>query len=344
MPKTLAEIATHTDKNGAHAYVKWFYEEALQAYRDQPISLLEVGIWFGGSLRAWHEYFPKAEVFIGIDKSPDPCPQGGQHKHLAQYLSKLPYKVENIKLLYGDAYSAQMIEQLGDRRFDIIIDDGSHTLDAQKAFLARYLPLLKPGGLAVIEDVADQNFIPQFKAMLPSGYHGYHVDLRKHHNKLPDDQLYVVYRQIPNQPKLHNFGQFSIAPPSVTPPEAQPVVMQTKPIADLLNDAEGLLPVRRINPIGLSSPQPKKHFLVEQYVDVQIFGEGKLVKGWVDVAAQFTADPAWPKEDSLTVLSAATAVATIAKAKNLPGVYRLVDAITMRVTVLSRPVLEVEID
>lgn len=42
------------------------YETYLRSWRDKPISILEIGIKQGESLRLWLEYFPAARVY-GLD-------------------------------------------------------------------------------------------------------------------------------------------------------------------------------------------------------------------------------------------------------------------------------------
>jgi len=61
-----------TDKEGAHSYTA-AYDGHLGRFRDQPITLLEIGIGGyadpakgGASLRMWKTYFPQAQIF-GLD-------------------------------------------------------------------------------------------------------------------------------------------------------------------------------------------------------------------------------------------------------------------------------------
>lgn len=44
---------------------------------------------------------------------------------------------------------------LGAARFDLVVDDGFHTLDAQIATLTHLFPFVRHGGLYVIEDIGD---------------------------------------------------------------------------------------------------------------------------------------------------------------------------------------------
>lgn len=141
--KTLLEFyKTHTGKvSDKWALYLREYDRLFAPYRDQAISMLEIGIQNGGSLEIWSQYFPNAQKFVGCDINPD-C-------------AKLMYADPRITVIVGDATKpetqAQVLAQSGS--FDLIIEDGSHTSsDIVKAF-ARYFPALKTGGLFVAEDL-----------------------------------------------------------------------------------------------------------------------------------------------------------------------------------------------
>ena len=73
--KTLDEIALQyeggahptidTDKS-THGYTG-FYDEILGHLREQPCTILDIGVNTGGSIRMWEEGFPLAKI-IGIDR------------------------------------------------------------------------------------------------------------------------------------------------------------------------------------------------------------------------------------------------------------------------------------
>lgn len=127
-----------TDKNSTHCYVEYFYEEAFKPYKNRKVSVLEIGISGGYSLRLWREYFKKAKTIVGIDNRP-------------QVVEEVNRSIPGVEYYYGDAYSQEMVDKLP--KFDIIIDDGNHMTDHQVKAMGLYLPLLKRGGLYVIEDI-----------------------------------------------------------------------------------------------------------------------------------------------------------------------------------------------
>jgi hypothetical protein len=100
--------------------------------RALPIRLLEVGVQNGGSLQLWSEYFLAGSEFFGIDINPACASLEVGH---------------NVSILIGDASNPLILESLiGDAKFDIIIDDGSHKSDDIIATFLACFPRLKSGG------------------------------------------------------------------------------------------------------------------------------------------------------------------------------------------------------
>lgn len=121
-----------TDKGSLHHYGA-LYEWLLADLRERDgVRLLEFGVGKGGSLRAWEEYLPKAEI-IGVDSN----------------AKTAEVKTERAKVVIGDLKSPEFREQLG--QFDVIIDDGDHDPDSQLALFDLWWPNAK--SLYVVEDV-----------------------------------------------------------------------------------------------------------------------------------------------------------------------------------------------
>lgn len=144
--------AAGTDK-GCYAPV---YEAVLRSRRAAIRNVLEIGIGTlipdanssmhgyaadhyrpGGSLRAWRDYFPGAQV-VGIDIQPD-----------TQFTDeRITTRICNST---DAAAAAALTAELGG--FDVIIDDGSHYADDQLATLGNFFPALRQFGLYFIEDI-----------------------------------------------------------------------------------------------------------------------------------------------------------------------------------------------
>jgi hypothetical protein len=134
------------------------YHALFKHLRRYRLRLLEVGIgtlvpdapssmvgWCtpgyrpGGSLRAWRDYFPHAEIH-GIDIQPDTqFDEPGITTHLCNSLD--------------DEATARLARRLGAGTFDVVIDDGSHFDRDQLTTLRNLYALVKPGGFYIIEDV-----------------------------------------------------------------------------------------------------------------------------------------------------------------------------------------------
>jgi trans-aconitate methyltransferase len=125
-----------TDKFGrSHSYVENFYEQALAPMRDRVRQVLEIGIYEGGSIQLWRDYFAQAYI-TGMDVVVRTVPS------------------ERIQLVHQDAYTHHVASFFPDGYFDFMVDDGPHTLRSQLSFLDLYLGKLREGGLLVIEDIA----------------------------------------------------------------------------------------------------------------------------------------------------------------------------------------------
>lgn len=116
------------------------YDELFQSLVHQPVKLLEIGIYRGGSLRLWRDYFPHGQI-AGVDLNlPDNLKE-----------------VDRIQIFQGSQddgpFLQQVAREVAPEGFDIIIDDGSHLGDlTRKTFWHLFEKHLKPGGYYIIED------------------------------------------------------------------------------------------------------------------------------------------------------------------------------------------------
>ena len=131
--KALLEIGIGTMIPGVHSSMVGYAQEGYKP---------------GGSLRAWRDFFPNATIY-GMDVQPDT--QFDDEEGIVTFLcnSTDPDQVSKVmgKLDYA--------------KFDIIIDDGSHVIEDQFKTLRNFFPLLKGGGIYVVEDVGHNKFAKQ---------------------------------------------------------------------------------------------------------------------------------------------------------------------------------------
>lgn len=136
--KSLQEIyqpyASKSDKGTVHTYIQE-YETLLEPYRHNS-TVLEIGIHLGYSLETWCDYFVNSTI-LGVD-----IINAGIDVTTARY-----------KPIFCDAASTELLEYIQDYQFDVVIDDGSHRLEDQIATLTLISPLMKQGGMYVIEDI-----------------------------------------------------------------------------------------------------------------------------------------------------------------------------------------------
>ena len=146
---TLTEIAnrlqldkgTEIPKDGRHhgprLHFTTIYDKYLLPLKNESISILEIGIANGNSLKMWTECFTKAKVF-GIDIKK--CTQ---------------YETDKIKTFVADQTNRKELSLVAIKTgaLDVIIVDGGHMMAQQQISLGYLFSLLKPGGMYFIEDL-----------------------------------------------------------------------------------------------------------------------------------------------------------------------------------------------
>lgn len=159
---TLSDIAEKntTDKRILeHNYVQ-FYEKYFDPIRDKKLKILEIGIYrpapnsgrlVGASLKTWYDYFPNADIY-GVDLTDFTDVENDRIKtticNQANREDKNDYPgLESVIKNFGG-------------EFDIIIDDGGHTMEQQLVTLGYLFKYLKDGGIFVIEDLHTSYFAP----------------------------------------------------------------------------------------------------------------------------------------------------------------------------------------
>jgi len=131
-----------TDKWGRHYYTP-HYGTHFKDFKYQKINILEIGVggydnpYSGGrSLRMWKKYFPYGKVF-SLD-----------------IVDKLFLQEKRIKIFKGSqvdkAFLMDVVSKIG--QLDLIIDDGSHINEHVIETFNILFPVLKNGGIYVIED------------------------------------------------------------------------------------------------------------------------------------------------------------------------------------------------
>lgn len=116
------------------------YNKYFQPLQKEEINLLELGVYKGGSLLMWRNYFNKGTI-VGLDIDP----------------VKLDDSIDRIHIYQGQQQDKQLLDRIRKENtsdgFDIIIDDASHFGELTSlSFWYLFENHLKPGGIYVIED------------------------------------------------------------------------------------------------------------------------------------------------------------------------------------------------
>ena len=156
-PTELCEIFNSygSDKGNNHNY-STFYNHVFSPIKENKINFFELGLGTGNpnipsnmganakpgaSHLGFQKYFPNAEIY-GADVD-----------------SECLIQDTRVKTYYVDQTKPGIIEQLWnnsdlyDVEFDIIIEDGLHTFEANKTFFENSIHKLKSGGIYIIEDI-----------------------------------------------------------------------------------------------------------------------------------------------------------------------------------------------
>ncbi|TAQ88965.1 hypothetical protein B7494_g2726 [Chlorociboria aeruginascens] len=144
-----------TDKVTTHHY-ELMYTPMLDPLRDRPLKMLEIGLGCnmnygpGASYHTWLEFLPYVDLYyIEYD---------------ADCAAKWANSTTGATIFPGDqadvGFLQKFLEESGGD-FDVIIDDGGHTMVQQKTSLDILWSSVKPGGLYFIEDLGT-SYVPGF--------------------------------------------------------------------------------------------------------------------------------------------------------------------------------------
>ena len=121
-----------------HNYTE-VYSKYFAPLRNKPIKFLEIGIYQGASVKMWEEYLPNAELhFIDIT------------------FDKVEYFSNRSQYHLCNQESSKELEHLIGKigtGFDVILDDGGHTMKQQINSFMTLFPHVKSGGMYIVEDL-----------------------------------------------------------------------------------------------------------------------------------------------------------------------------------------------
>jgi hypothetical protein len=134
------------------------YHRHFAKFVGKEVHVVEIGVFSGGSLEMWKNYFgPKCKVY-GVDIREE-CKA---------------YARDGIEIFIGDQADHGFWKGFKEKvpKVDILIDDGGHQTKQQIVSLEAMLPHLQPGGVYLCEDVI----------FVPNKFSAYTYGLSRHLN------------------------------------------------------------------------------------------------------------------------------------------------------------------
>ena len=115
------------------------YHRHLAKFVGTEAQVVEIGVYSGGSLQMWKEYFGPQCRIAGIDIE----------------AACRVYADEQVRIFIGDQADRQFWSDFRREvpQFDIVLDDGGHQPEQQMVTLEETLPYLRPGGVYLCEDI-----------------------------------------------------------------------------------------------------------------------------------------------------------------------------------------------
>ena len=160
--------AANTDKSPyntvghRHPYTA-VYNILLSPYKNRPVQFAEIGVAGGASVVMWDMYFRHANAKIHMfDRDNNFLEHGRGLVGNRCNFSLIDVSVD------GDVVRALKASHSGE--YDVIIDDSSHEHGHQIRIIKEAFPLLKQGGLLIVEDIfrstAEDEYTREIKDIL----------------------------------------------------------------------------------------------------------------------------------------------------------------------------------
>lgn len=138
--KRILDASPYDTDKAQHKHYLRNYEEYFSPLVEREIRLLELGIYHGGSLLLWRDYFEKG-LIVGLDINP----------------VQIDDASGRIRVYQGKQNDTTLLDRIAretaSEGFDVIIDDCSHIGELTRiSFWHLFDNHLKSGGMYVIED------------------------------------------------------------------------------------------------------------------------------------------------------------------------------------------------
>lgn len=136
-------LQAYFERNPGRLMRKWMhyfdvYHRHFERYRGTDCTIVEFGVYHGGSLQMWRDYLgPKARI-VGVDINPRLTELGEP----------------GIEIVIGDQGDRQFLRKLAKDlgRIDVLIDDGGHLMHQQIATVEELYGTVADDGVILVED------------------------------------------------------------------------------------------------------------------------------------------------------------------------------------------------
>lgn len=137
----LEKYFRQNDKRLINKWIHYFdiYDRHFAKFREKEVTILEIGVWHGGSLQMWKNYFGAKAKIYGIDID-------ANTKRLEE---------ENIKIYIGSQSDRKFLNEIKNQipPIDILIDDGGHEMQQQIISFEELFDHIKDNGIYLCEDL-----------------------------------------------------------------------------------------------------------------------------------------------------------------------------------------------
>jgi hypothetical protein len=143
-PPLANPLEAHFFRNPGRLIYKWrhyfdIYHRHLERFRDRSPVVVEIGVFHGGSLEMWRDYFGPGARIVGLDIAPECKSLEGPQ----------------IEIMIGSQSDRAFLAEVRRRypRIDVLIDDGGHTMEQQIVTFEELYPHVRYDGVYLCEDL-----------------------------------------------------------------------------------------------------------------------------------------------------------------------------------------------
>jgi len=127
----------------------------LTSFCPKMDTMIEVGVFKGGTFKFWHKFLSDNGILIGVDLNDRGFIPSVQERFKED---------KRVKFVIGNSIAPEVLAQtekeLQGRKADFLFIDGNHERTHVKADFDLYRGFVKQGGLIVFHDLVNENIVP----------------------------------------------------------------------------------------------------------------------------------------------------------------------------------------